>query len=144
VVTHVLLTAAGVAGGLVLLWLVLVGTLAVVYRRGPGRSLLGEALRLLPDLVRLLSRLARDPAVSRGVRIRLVVLVAYLASPVDLVPDVVPVLGYVDDALVAALGLRMVVRHAGPDLVERHWPGTPEGLRAVRRLAGTRPPGAGT
>ncbi|WP_327434808.1 YkvA family protein [Streptomyces sp. NBC_01236] len=55
---------------------------------------------------------------------------------VDLVPDFIPVLGYADDAIVVAAVLRSVVRHAGPDALARHWPGTPDGLAAVRRLAG--------
>ena len=56
--------------------------------------------------------------------------------PVDLVPDVVPVIGYADDAVAVALVLRSVVRVAGPEALERHWPGTPEGLAALLRLVG--------
>ena len=61
---------------------------------------------------------------------------AYLALPIDLVPDFIPVLGYADDAIVVALVLRSVVRGAGPQALKRHWPGTPGRLAAVRRLAG--------
>lgn len=98
--------------------------------------MLTEALRLLPDLLRLLRDLAVDGTVPRGVRVRLWVLLAYLAMPLDLIPDFVPVLGYADDAILVALVLRSVVRRAGPDALERHWPGTPDGLLAVRSLAG--------
>lgn len=56
--------------------------------------------------------------------------------PIDLVPDFVPVLGYADDAVIVAVVLRSVTRRAGSDALERHWPGTPAGLAAVRRLAG--------
>ena len=56
---------------------------------------------------------------------RLWLLLGYLALPIDLVPDFIPVLGYADDAIVVALVLRSVVRRAGPDAIERHWPGTP-------------------
>ena len=80
--------------------------------------------------------MAADPGVPRGVRWRLWALLAYLVLPVDLVPDFVPVVGYADDAVVVALALRSVVRSAGPEALDRHWPGTPQGLRAVRRLAG--------
>jgi uncharacterized membrane protein YkvA (DUF1232 family) len=68
-------------------------------------------------------------------RARLWLLLAYLAMPIDLVPDFVPVVGYADDALLVAWALRSVVRAAGPEALERHWPGTPEGLDVVRRLA---------
>ena len=74
-------------------------------------------------------------------RWRLGALIAYLAMPVDLVPDFLPVVGYADDALVVAFALRSVVRAAGPEAIDRHWTGTPQGLLAVRRLAGVRPNG---
>jgi len=66
-------------------------------------------------------------------------LLVYLASPIDLVPDFTPVLGYADDVIVIACVLRSVVRQAGIDTVERHWQGTPEGLMLLRRLAGIQP-----
>jgi uncharacterized membrane protein YkvA (DUF1232 family) len=135
-------TLIGIAAGLLLIYAGLVVLLWRSYRHDPNKRLLRETLRLLPDLIRLLRRLASDPQLPRGVRIRLVVLIAYLASPIDLIPDFIPVLGYADDALVVALALRSVTRHAGPAAVERHWPGTPDGLRVIQRLAGI-PPAAG-
>ncbi|WP_368396634.1 YkvA family protein [Streptomyces sclerotialus] len=122
-----------VAGGLLLLWLLALAALALVRPRG---NLLTEAVRLLPDLLRLIPRLARDRTLPRGVRIRLWLLLGYLAMPLDVVPDFIPVLGYADDAIVVAVVLRSVVRHAGADALTRHWPGTDDGLDAVRRLAG--------
>ena len=56
--------------------------------------------------------------------------------PVDLVPDFLPVIGYADDVVIVAVAIRAVVRSAGPDALARHWPGTPDGLRTLRRLAG--------
>jgi len=100
----------------------------------PKGSLLGEAVRLLPDLLRLLRRLATDSTVPRGARVRLALLLAYLAIPFDLVPDFVPVLGYADDAIVVSLVLRSVVRRAGSPAVRRHWPGTDDGLAALARV----------
>jgi uncharacterized membrane protein YkvA (DUF1232 family) len=100
----------------------------------PRGNLLGEAVRLLPDLLRLLRRLAADSTVPRGARVRLALLLAYLAIPFDLVPDFVPVLGYADDAIIASLVLRSVVRRAGSPAVRRHWPGTDDGLAALARL----------
>ncbi len=127
---------AAVVGGVALLWAVLVGLLWLAARRTSQRVDLRDLLRLVPDLVRLTHRLARDPTLPRGVRVRLLALLVYLALPLDLVPDVVPVVGYADDVVVAALMLRSVVRRAGPEAIERHWPGTDVGLAAVLRLAG--------
>jgi uncharacterized membrane protein YkvA (DUF1232 family) len=105
----------------------------------PGH-LLGEALRILPDLLRLLRRLAADRDLPRGVRVRLVLLMVYLAVPIDLIPDFIPVLGYADDAIIAALVLRSVVRRAGLDAVRRGWPGSDDGFAALCRLTGMAAP----
>lgn len=128
-------TGAGVA--LLASWLVLVVGLLVVRPRGP---LLREALRILPDLLRLLRRLAADRGLPHGVRIRLALLLAYLAIPIDLIPDFVPVLGYADDAIVVTAVLRGVVRRAGLAAVRRHWPGTDDGFTVLCRLTGLTPP----
>jgi uncharacterized membrane protein YkvA (DUF1232 family) len=62
--------------------------------------------------------------------------VGYLALPIDLIPDFIPDLGYADDAIAVAIGLRTVTRQAGAGALTRHWPGTEDGLNVVRRLAG--------
>ncbi|MGB3325627.1 MAG: YkvA family protein [Mycolicibacterium fortuitum] len=118
---------------LLLSWLVLVIALLALRPRG---NLLKEALRLLPDLLRLIRRLAADRSLPRGVRIRLALLVVYLALPIDLIPDFIPVLGYADDAIIVTVVLRSVVRHAGLDAVRAHWPGTDDGFDVVVRLTG--------
>jgi uncharacterized membrane protein YkvA (DUF1232 family) len=122
-----------IAGGLALSYLVLLGALLVTRPKG---KLLGEAVRLLPDVLRLLRRLAGDRSVPRAARVRLWLLFGYLAMPIDLVPDFVPVLGYADDAVIASLVLRSVVRRAGAPVIRRRWPGTDDGLAALGRLAG--------
>jgi uncharacterized membrane protein YkvA (DUF1232 family) len=129
-------TAGAVLGGLLLLWLALVLTLWFIARREGQGANLRDMLRLVPDLVRLLHGLARDPKVPRGVRIQLGALLVYLAIPIDLVPDFIPIVGYADDIVLVALVLRSVARRAGPEAIDRHWPGTPEGLTAIRRLTG--------
>ena len=123
----------GVAAALAVTWLALVVTLAIARPRG---GLLREALRLLPDVLRLVRRLSADPDLPRGVRLRLALLLAYLAVPLDLVPDFIPVLGYADDAIIVTAVLRSVVRRAGPTAVRRHWPGTPDGFTVLCRLTG--------
>ncbi|QRY47176.1 DUF1232 domain-containing protein [Mycolicibacterium boenickei] len=123
----------GLGAALLLSWLVLVVALLVVRPRG---NLLGEALRILPDLLRLIPRLAADRSLPIGVRVRLALLVVYLALPIDLIPDFIPVLGYADDAIIVTVVLRSVVHHAGLDTVRAHWPGTDDGFDALARLTG--------
>ncbi len=126
-------TAAGLAAG----WLALVVVLLLQSRRYERPSL-REMLRLLPNLVRLLNRLAADDALPRRMRVTLWLLLGYLAMPVDLIPDFLPVIGYADDAIIVAWVLRSVARQAGVDALRQHWPGTPEGLTAVLRAVGVR------
>ncbi|MCA2226162.1 YkvA family protein [Nonomuraea aurantiaca] len=123
----------GVAVALLVTWLALIAALAVFRPRG---GLLREALRLLPDVLRLVRRLAADRELPRGVRVRLGLLLAYLAMPLDLVPDFIPVLGYADDAIIVTAVLRSVVRRAGLEAVRRHWPGTEDGFTVLCRLTG--------
>jgi uncharacterized membrane protein YkvA (DUF1232 family) len=121
----------GVVAGLVLIWVALV---AAIWLTKPGEYDVKQTLRLLPDVVRLIKRLAADPDTSRGVRIRLALLLGYLALPIDLIPDFVPVLGYADDAIIVAIVLRSATRSAGLEALAKHWPGTPEGLTALKHL----------
>lgn len=123
----------GIAAALLLVWLALVVVLLVARPRG---GLLREALRLLPDVLRLVRRLAADKTLPRGVRIRLALLLAYLAIPLDPIPDFIPVVGYADDAIIVTVVLRGVVRRAGLDAVRAHWPGTDDGFATVVRITG--------
>lgn len=123
----------GIAFTLAMLWVVFVVALMVVRPRGMN---LREARRAVPDTVRLLRDLRADPELPAGVRRWLAALMVYVALPIDVIPDFVPVVGYADDVIVVALVLRRVVRLAGPAALERHWHGTPVGLNAIRCLAG--------
>jgi len=128
------------------MWLALalgLGVSAVLYAAvvaalaAGGRRAEAVALaRFGPDCAVLFARLARDPAVPRRRKLIFAGLGAYLASPIDLVPDFVPVAGHLDDVVVVGLALRWLLRGAGPDLVGRHWPGPEESLAALLRLAG--------
>jgi len=129
-------TVAGVLGGLLLMYAALLVLLWGYARRHPETVTMKDALRLLPDLLRLIRRLLADGTVALGVRVRLALLLAYLLSPIDLVPDFLPVIGYADDVVIVALVLRSVVARAGVQAVERHWPGTPQGLELILKLAG--------
>ncbi|NRQ31762.1 DUF1232 domain-containing protein [Nonomuraea sp. NN258] len=127
--------AIGLAVALAVCWVALVAVLVAVRPRG---GLLRESLRLLPDVLRLVRRLAADPGLPRGVRVLLGALLVYLALPFDLIPDFIPVLGYADDAIIVTAVLRSVVRRAGLEAVRRHWPGTDDGFETLTRITGLR------
>jgi uncharacterized membrane protein YkvA (DUF1232 family) len=126
----------GIAAALLGSWLLLI--VALLLGR-PRAAVLADAVRLLPDLLRLLGRLAADRSLPRAARVRLWLVMAYLAMPIDLVPDAIPVLGYADDAIIVAVVLRSVVRRAGIDAVRGHWPGSADGFAALCRITGLAP-----
>jgi uncharacterized membrane protein YkvA (DUF1232 family) len=108
---------------------------AGLWRAGRGGGDARALVRLVPDCAVLLRRLAGDPRVALRYKLALVALVAYLALPIDLVPDFIPIAGQLDDVLLVALTLRWLVRGIGPQLVRALWRGTPRGLQMVLRLA---------
>jgi uncharacterized membrane protein YkvA (DUF1232 family) len=106
-------------------WLVILG------RRDDARAL----ATFIPDCIVLVTRLAREPRVSRRRKLLLVALVGYLALPFDLVPDFIPVAGQLDDAIIVALVLRTFVRSGGEELIRELWPGPKQSLALILRLA---------
>jgi uncharacterized membrane protein YkvA (DUF1232 family) len=96
-----------------------------------------DVARFIPDCVALVLDLLRDPRVPRRHKRLLGVLIGYLALPFDLVPDFIPIAGHLDDALVVALALRVVLRGSGSELVREHWRGPDSSLAVVLRFAGT-------
>ncbi|MDQ1481396.1 MAG: hypothetical protein QOI44_2257 [Actinomycetota bacterium] len=127
----ILSIALSIIASLAIVWLVFLVVLLVTK---PETSTLTETARIIPDALRLVRRLAADKTLPRGVRIRLWCLLGYLVSPIDLVPDFIPVVGYADDAIIMSLVLRSVIKRAGVDAVRAHWPGTPDGLATLSRL----------
>ena len=125
--------AIGVGVALAASWAVLLAVLVLFRPRGMS---VAEAKRVVPDVARLLRDLARDATLPPAVRRRIALALAYLTLPIDLVPDFIPVIGYADDVIVVGIALRSVIRRAGSEALNRHWGGTPEGLRLVKRLAG--------
>jgi uncharacterized membrane protein YkvA (DUF1232 family) len=124
-------TLIAVAVGLGIVWVALLIALAAAR---PKDISVTDALRLLPDIVVLLRRLAADPQLPRGVRVRLLLMLLYLILPIDLVPDFIPVLGYADDAIVVVLVMRSVCRQISIDELRNAWPGTEDGFVALLRL----------
>jgi uncharacterized membrane protein YkvA (DUF1232 family) len=119
----------GLGAGLAL-YAIAVLALVVLGRRSDARALAG----FIPDCVVLVKRLLSDPRVPRRRKLLLGVLIAYLAMPLDLVPDFIPVAGQLDDAILVALVLRAVLRSGGEALLEEHWGGPARSLELVRRL----------
>lgn len=123
------------AGGAVLAaYLLVVLALVVAGRRTDARALAG----FVPDCVILFSRLLRDPRVPRRSKILVAALIPYLALPIDLVPDFIPVAGQADDAILVALVLRVLVKRTDAVVLRELWPGPDRSLLAVFRLAGVR------
>ena len=114
----------------ILVWGTLVGTLFLLGRRTLARELAG----LLPTLIQLFRGLLRDPQVPRPIKAVILLTLVWLASPIDLVPEFVPVVGPLDDLIIAAIALRFALRRTDRSVVERHWRGTP---RMLDRLIGT-------
>ena len=123
----------------VVLYALAVGALLLAGRRGDARALAG----FVPDCVVLFRRLLASPGLHRRDKLLIAAVVVYLASPLDLVPDMIPVAGQLDDAILVALVLRRVLRSAGEPLLAEHWPGPPRSAEVLRRLAFGRLPGDG-
>jgi len=116
----------------VLLYAVFVGGLALAGRGGDARALAG----FIPDCVVLLQRMLGDARMPRRYRAVVIALVGYLAFPIDIVPDFIPVAGQLDDAVVVALALRVILRAGGTEMIEEHWPGPRASLDVILKLAG--------
>ena len=123
--------------GLVLVWGLFIGLLWVLRPRDVG---LRELLAVVPDLLRLVRDLLSDRAVPLGVRVALVALLAWLLSPIDLIPEFIPLLGPLDDVVVAVLVLRYVRRRLGEGELRRRWRGSNEGFELLRSVLGSSSP----
>jgi Uncharacterized conserved protein len=120
------------------LYVVAVASLIAAGRREDARALAG----FIPDCIVLVSRLARNRRVSRPRRALLWLVLGYLALPIDLVPDFLPGIGQLDDAVLLGLALRVVVRGGGTGIVRDSWPGPEASLVIVLRAAGLETNGA--
>jgi uncharacterized membrane protein YkvA (DUF1232 family) len=117
-----------------------VAALIAAGRREDARALAG----FIPDCLVLVSRLARDQRISKPKRAALFLVLGYLALPIDLVPDFLPGIGQLDDAVLLGLALRLVVRGGGGEIVRESWPGPQASLTLVLRAAGLETNGAAT
>jgi uncharacterized membrane protein YkvA (DUF1232 family) len=116
---------------LAVLWALFVLVMLWLGRSGDAKAL----ARFIPDCIVLFRRLLGDSRIRRRHKLAIFLLLGYLALPIDLIPDFIPVAGQLDDLVIAALVLRFLLRGAGPELIEQHWPGPPQGMQVIRRLA---------
>jgi uncharacterized membrane protein YkvA (DUF1232 family) len=124
-------------------WLLLVAVciaalyaLAVLALAVAGRDADARALaRFVPDCVVLFKRLLTDPRVEWWRKALLVAVIVYLASPIDLVPDFIPVAGQLDDAVLVIIAVRVLLHGSGPHLLAEHWPGPRRSLNVILRFA---------
>ena len=126
-------------GVVVVAYAAAVGALVVIGRRTAAR----ELALLLPNLAMLFKGLLGDPRVPRGSKLLLLFGAAWIASPIDLIPEFIPFLGPLDDAVVAALILRRLVKRAGAEVVEAHWRGDPATIARLIRVVRARAPERG-
>lgn len=127
-------TLATIGLGILAAWGILV---ALLWLFRPRDVRLDELLRIVPDVVRLVRRLLGDRAVPLRAKLALVVLLVWLISPIDLIPEFIPILGPLDDVVVAVLVLRYVRRTVGLEGLGSQWPGTPDGFALVGRIIGS-------
>ena len=123
----------GIVGGLLAAW---VAFLVLLWILRPRDASLRELIRVVPDVLRLVRRLLGDRETPLGVRVALVGLLLWLLNPIDIIPEFIPVLGPLDDVVVAVLVLRYVRRRLGDDELADRWPGTSEGYALLRRVLG--------
>jgi uncharacterized membrane protein YkvA (DUF1232 family) len=124
----------GIIGGLLLLWLALLVVFWVFRPRGMRAR---ELAAIVPDIVRLLRSLIAGNDVPLDVRLVCVGLVAWIVSPIDLIPEFIPVLGPLDDVVVAVVAMRFVRRRLGSAELGRRWTGTEAGFALLSRLIGS-------
>jgi uncharacterized membrane protein YkvA (DUF1232 family) len=127
-------TIAAILLALVLVWVVL---LVIFWVLRPKDVSIRELLGLIPDILRLLRSLIGDRDAPLDVRLVLIGLVAWIVSPIDLIPEFIPVLGPMDDVVVAIVAMRYVRRRVGADDLRRRWAGSEAGFAMLITVIGT-------
>jgi uncharacterized membrane protein YkvA (DUF1232 family) len=131
---HRLNTVVAIVVGLVAIWAALV---AVLWVFRPRDVSLAELVGVVSDVVRLVRDLIADRAIALHVRVALIGLLIWLVSPIDLIPEFVPVIGPLDDVVVAVLVLRWVRRRVGTEELRQRWRGTEAGFDLLVRILGS-------
>ncbi|HEX6300056.1 MAG TPA: YkvA family protein [Acidimicrobiia bacterium] len=97
-----------------------------------ARRLMADAVFMMPNIVKLVTRLLKDPRVPRRAKITLGLAAAYVASPIDLIPEIVPIIGWADDVLILMFAIDSLIERAGEEVVSEHWDGPGDLLSLVR------------
>lgn len=100
------------------------------------RRLVTDAALLIPNILKLVGRLVMDPRVPRRAKITLGMAAAYVMSPVDLIPEMIPVVGWADDILILMFAIDSLIDRAGSEIVDEHWDGPGDLLSLVREVVG--------
>lgn len=87
------------------------------------RQLIQDTVLMIPNLVKLVGRLLVDPRVPRRSKMALGAAAAYVASPIDLIPEFIPVIGWADDIIFMMMALDSLIERTGPEIVQEHWDG---------------------
>ena len=101
-----------------------------------NRQVVLDAVLMIPNLVKLIGRLLTDPRVPRRAKVVLGFAAAYVASPIDLIPEFIPVIGWADDLLILVYALDSLIDRAGTEIVEEHWDGPGDLLSLIREIMG--------
>jgi uncharacterized membrane protein YkvA (DUF1232 family) len=102
-----------------------------------AKNLARDAVLLLPNLIKLLGRLLEDPRVPRRSKIVVGAVVAYVLSPIDLLPEFIPIAGVLDDLFLVIFALHHLIERAGEEVVVEHWDGPQDILSLVRSVLST-------
>ena len=94
-----------------------------------------EVVSFVPDVVVMLRGVLEDERVPRSVKLQTGAILAYIASPIDVIPDFVPVLGQLDDGALAAFAVRRLLTAAGEPVLREHWRGSERGLQMLLSLS---------
>ena len=124
-------TAAIVFGTLILLYLLFILGLYFAGKKVAARAVGG----IIADCIILFKGLITDSTVKKRYKFVLILLIGYLAMPIDIVPDFIPVVGQLDDAIIVALALRTMAKGAGKETIIKHWHGPDSSLQALLKLA---------
>ncbi len=124
----------GIAAGIAILW---AAALVLFWLLRPKGTSTREVIGVIPDLVRMLRSIVADPASPLDVRVVLIGLLLWILSPIDLIPEFIPVLGPLDDIIVAVVALRYVRRRMGISALRSRWSGSPEGFAILLRVIGS-------